>query len=155
LLDRVVVYYGSHSCQSPTSLSVAAYPICPPFTPELAIHVGFPTNLHPLFPDPGSHLGPSLGLDPLNGGPSYDSSVTVRMSNHTESPTLPPPGKYTCTPLGATSSSSTRISVSPGAFTAGADASPVPVRIDKFESPVGDSNSPIVASWRRHTTTPP
>src|SRR5690625_3353714 len=97
----------------------------------------------------------SVGVAPENGGPSYDSSVMVRMSNHTESPTLPPPGKNTCTPLGATSPNSIRINVSPGAFTAGSDASPVAVRIDKFESPVGNSNSPIVASWRRHTTTPP
>src|SRR5690625_2333305 len=26
---------------------------------------------------------------------------------------------------------------------------------DKFEAPVANSNSPIGASWRRHTTTPP
>src|SRR5690625_3743416 len=78
----------------------------------------------------------------------------VRMSNHTESPTLPPPGKITGTPLGAISPNSTRISVSPGAFTAGSDASPVPNRTDRFEAPVGNSNSPIGASWRRHTTAP-
>src|SRR5690625_5247616 len=78
----------------------------------------------------------------------------VRMSNHTESPTLPPPGKITGTPLGAISPNSTRISVSPGAFTAGSDASPVPNRTDRFEAPVGNSNSPIGSSWRRHTTSP-